>query len=252
MKTTSFFSLLAMLLLFSVLSAIQGCGVNPVNAAAETKARDAVVLLHGLGRGKAAMWWMALRLENAGYDVHRIDYDSFRRSPAEIIASVEKDIAACCAKLSGALHFVGHSLGGLLIRAYLDRKHPENLGNVVLIGTPNHGTDLVDKFRDSWWMQFAGDAALSLGTDAGSFPNSLPPPDYAVGVIAGKVDGSKDDDRIAGPDDGLVPVSSTRVEGMRDFLVVDSGHSAMRYDSTVTQQTINFLKHGRFRHAGDG
>ncbi len=209
--------------------------------------REQVVLLHGLGRSKTAMWRLASRLEEAGYQVHSIDYDSFRTSPEQIIASVEQDIAECCNQTQRPIHFVGHSLGGLVIRAYLERQRPDNLGQVVLIGTPNHGTDLVDQYKDRWWMKFAGETALSLGTDANSFPNSLPEPDYSLGVIAGiKEDSVEDDDPIPGADDGLVPVASTRLTGMRDFILLPVGHSAMRYDSTVAEQTIYYLQHGQF------
>lgn len=206
------------------------------------------MLLHGLGRNKSAMRLLASRLEDAGYYVHRIGYDSFRKTPEQIIASVESGITACCAKVEKTIHFVGHSLGGLIIRAYLNRHRPGNLGRVVLIGTPNQGTDFVDKYRDRWWMQFAGDAALSLGTDADSFPNSLPKPYYPLGVIAGLKDSSDKNDRVAGADDGLVPLRSTPLEGMDDFIVVTTGHSAMRYDKSVAEQTINYLRDGRFRH----
>lgn len=241
-------SFLLLLMFFSA-----GCSMSSATRADNLNAenRETVVLLHGLGRSSTAMWLLASRIEDAGYNVQRIDYDSFRTSPEQIIKSVEQDLAACCNPETGKVHFVGHSLGGLIIRAYLDR-HPEaDPGRVVLIGTPNHGTDFVDNHKDRWWMQLAGETALSLGTDINSFPNSLPVPDYSVGVIAAFRPDSMEQDGIPGADDGLVPVHSTFLKGMSDFLLVETGHSAMRYDKTIAEQTIYYLRYGHFLHSAD-
>jgi len=209
---------------------------------------DTVILLHGLGRSDTAMWLLASRLEDEGFLVERIEYDSLTRAPREILDDIGGQIAACCLGRAGTLHFVGHSLGGLLIRAYLDKNRVANLGRVVLIGTPNQGTAVVDRFRDSWWMPLLGPTTLALGTDEESFPNSLEPPYYPVGVIAGKFGFGLNDIFLPGEDDGLVTVDATRLEGMTDFVVVNSGHAFMRYSGEVAAQTAAFLKTGRFLH----
>lgn len=208
--------------------------------------QDIVVLLHGLARGNAVMWLMAVRLEDAGFHVHRVGYSSLNRSPEQMLEEVQSQIDECCAAHPRRVHFVGHSMGGLLIRAYLEDKPVENLGRVVLIGTPNQGTEVVDRFRDRWWMQMLGPAALSLGTDDESFPKSLAAPYYPVGVIAGESRLDIDDEILPGKDDGLVPVEATKLEGMSDFIVVESGHALMRYDEEVARQTIAFLNDGEF------
>ncbi len=209
---------------------------------------DTVLLLHGLGRSNTAMWLLASRLEDEGFLVERIGYDSLTRAPREILDDISGKIAACCLNRGRKLHFVGHSLGGLLIRAYLDDNPVTNLGRVVLIGTPNQGTAVVDRFRDSWWMQLLGPTTLALGTDEESFPNSLEPPYYPVGVIAGKRGLGLNDIFLPGEDDGLVTVDATKLEKMTDFVVVNSGHAYMRYSGEVATQTAAFLKSGRFLH----
>lgn len=208
--------------------------------------KDIVVLLHGLARGNAVMWLMASRLEDAGFHVHRVGYSSLNRSPEQMLEEVQSQIDECCAAHPRRVHFVGHSMGGLLIRAYLEDKPVANLGRVVLIGTPNQGTEVVDRFRDRWWMQMLGPAALSLGTDDDSFPKSLAAPYYPVGVIAGESRLDIDDEILPGKDDGLVPVEATKLEGMSDFVVVESGHAFMRYDEEVARQTVAFLRDGAF------
>ncbi|WP_418318567.1 alpha/beta fold hydrolase [Piscinibacter sakaiensis] len=216
-------------------------------AAARVESREQVVVIHGLGRSASAMRPLAQRLADAGYAVTLVGYDSFGATTGEAVAEVQAQIDACCAASSTLVHFVGHSLGGLLIRAYLaDRAIPQ-LGRVVMLGTPNQGTPVVDRNRDAWWMRLAGPLANSLGTGSDGFAKTLPAPSYPVGVIAGQV--SRDGGpmgELGEPNDGLVPVASTRLTGMQDFAIVDVRHSAMRDDERVAQHTIAFLRDGRF------
>ena len=227
-----------------------GAGVStsawePTSAAGHATDRETVVLLHGLGRTESAMWLLASRIEAAGFDVVRIGYDSLDSPPERILAAVSQEIDACCKELPRPVHLVGHSLGGLIIRAYLAENELRTPGRVVLIATPNAGTPLVDAYRDSWWMDLAGPTAKSLGTDPDSFPNSLPAPDYPVGVIAGVRD-ARFVDLIPGDDDGLVPLESTKVAGMVDFIMVDSNHVLDGIQPEVARQTIAFLQTGEF------
>ena len=211
-----------------------------------SETRDTVVLLHGLGRGKAAMWMLGRRLSKAGYRIKLVGYRSTRRTPEQILKTVREEIADCCAGRPGKIHFVGHSLGGLIVRAFLARNDVANLGRVVLVGTPNHGTALVDHYRDEWWFKLLGPTAPSLGTQKGNLAESLPKPDYPVGVIAGKADRGPNEHVLPGADDGLVSVASARLDGMTDFIVVPSSHWAMRYRPSVVRQIVSFLETGRF------
>ncbi len=219
------------------------------NAPLDIHLGEKVVLLHGWARSNIAMWRIKMRLENAGYQVVQVGYRSLNQTPAEIVQDISAQIDHCCKSSTGTVHFVGHSLGGLLIRAYLESNQVENLGRVVLMGTPNQGTAVADYFRDKWWAQFVGPTAMALGTGADSFPNSLSDPYYPVGVIAGFTKNDLDDELLPGIDDGLVSIESTRLNGMRDFIVVESQHSLMRYNEEVAKQAIAFLKTGKFIHS---
>jgi pimeloyl-ACP methyl ester carboxylesterase len=209
--------------------------------------KELVILLHGLGRGKSIMEPLKERLENAGFATAVGDYRSIGRTPGEIIADVSAQITAFRADTMQTVHLVGHSLGGLLIRAYLDSITIPHLGRVVLIGSPSKGTPIVDYFRDSWIMKLAGPAASSLGTDSNSFPRTLRPPYYPVGIIAGISSTFNNDGFIPGEDDGIVPVESTRIEGMTDFITVNVSHSSMPKDEDVGKQVIEFLLKGKFK-----
>jgi pimeloyl-ACP methyl ester carboxylesterase len=239
-----------MLRLIAVLSLLIATQTWPGGAIWSSKAvaseRNVVVLLHGLGRSKSAMWLLAQRLETAGYQVESIGYRSLHRTPEQILTHLQSKVGNCCASSDTKIHFVGHSLGGLIVRAYLAKNKPPNLGRVVLLGTPNSGAHLADLYGDKWWFKLLGPTAQFLGTGRDSLPRSLPAPDYPVGVIAGIANRVSNDHILPGDDDGLVSVESTKLEGMTDFVVVQTGHSAMRYSSAVANQVVSFLKNGRF------
>lgn len=236
------------LCLITVGTAISACTADRTREADHAAKQETVIVFHGLGRTETAVWLLARRIEAAGFQVVRIGYNSLDDPPDRILAEVRREVDAFCKASRNPVNFVGHSLGGLIIRGYLAESRVCTLGRVVLIATPNSGTPLVDTYRDSWWINLAGPAAKSLGTDPKSFPNSLPAPDYPVGIIAG-VGESPLVDMIPGKDDGLVPLESTKTANMTDFIAVDSNHLSMRYSQEVAQQTIAFLKTGHFRHS---
>ncbi len=217
-----------------------------LHSAEPTEKPDFVFLFHGLGRTKSAMWWLDLRLENAGFEVKKIGYHSLIDSPEEIKVDITEQVLSNMPDMDRTVHFVGHSLGGLLIRAFLDENNVENLGRVVLIGTPNQGTAVVDKYRDKWWMKIFGPTPRALGTDSTSFPFTIADPYYPVGIIAG-IANWKNDSILPGKDDGVVPVESTKLNGMTDLITVKSGHTRLKWDKDVAEQTIEFLREGKFR-----
>ena len=229
-------------LLGSLVLMVGGC--SPPN---KHDAAEQVILLHGLGRQGSAMFLLQKRIRDAGYEAHSIEYESLQEPPEVILEKVGGQIALLCRDDSRPVHFVAHSLGGLIIRAYLDQRPSINLGRVVLLGTPSQGSELVDIYGDSWLFKIIGPTARLLGTDDNSFPNRIGPPYYPLGIIAGTSSFNPiTDDHLPGPDDGLVSVRSTKIDGMTDFLLVDTSHSMMRYNEAVANETIHFLKKGRF------
>lgn len=211
--------------------------------------REVVVLLHGLGRSERSMRPLEERLSESGYRVHNPPYDSTGKSPEALVDELGSRMDACCTE-APALHFVGHSLGGILIRAYLAENKPPNVGRVVMLAPPNHGSEIVDELGDSNLFEWAmGPSALQLGTDAESLPNRLPAPNVELGVIAatGSVNpiGSV---VIPNADDGMVSLESAKLDGMADFLVVPNSHAFITHSDEVGRQVVYFLKTGRFQH----
>ncbi len=150
------------------------------------------------------------------------------------------------------MHFVGHSLGGLVIRAYLQNNKPKlkqvNVGEVVLIGTPNKGSEFADHISDSWIMNIGGGISRSLVTGINSLGNNLDELTVNLGVIAGTKSSVLTRKKFNGPNDGFVSVESTKLNSMSDFIAIEVGHSEMRYNLEVAEQTIYFLQKGTFRH----
>jgi len=215
-------------------------------------ANDCVILLHGLARTANSMQDLADALVGHGYDVANIDYPS-RKHPIEELApmAIDQGIKEC----QGAtkIHFVTHSLGGILTRYYLKHNHLDNLGRVVMLGPPNQGSEVVDKYRNvPGFVEFNGPAILQLGTDQDSVPLKLGAVDYEVGIIAGtKTINPILSQSLPSIDDGKVTVENTKVAGMQDFIDVPHSHPYIMKSDLVIQNMINFFASGRFLHNED-
>ena len=193
---------------------------------------------------------MQLTLERSGYATLNIDYPSRRATLETLAENIHPAIELFVSGLGGPVHFVGHSMGGLLARVYLARHRPERLGRVVLLGTPNGGSEIADRLKNiSAYRAFFGPAGQQLGTQRDSAIAALfPPVDYPVGIVAG----DRSIDPLASaflpkPHDGRVSVANTRLDGMADHVVIATAHPWLMRNSVAIEQTIAFLRDGKFR-----
>ncbi|HWW00823.1 MAG TPA: alpha/beta fold hydrolase [Candidatus Acidoferrum sp.] len=213
------------------------------------KGAEGVVLLHGLGRTSASMAKMERALASEGYVVLNCEYPS-RTQPIEQLSLAVVGEALADERLRGCskVHFVTHSMGGILVRYYFANRKDVRLGRVVMLGPPNKGSEVVDRLR-GWWAfrKVNGPAAQGLGTDKDSVPNRLGPVSFELGVIAGdRSINWINSSMIPGRDDGKVSVENTKVEGMKEHLVVHATHPFMMKNRRVITSVIAFLKSGRF------
>ena len=210
---------------------------------------EGVVLLHGLCRSKNSMAAMETALRKAGYQVENIGYPSRSASVEELSeGAIGNAWELPSLKACSQIHFVTHSFGGILVRSYFKRHRFQRMGRVVMLGPPNQGSEIVDRLR-SWWVfrKINGPAGGELGTTPESTPNSLGPVGFELGVIAGDRSINWINSRmISGKDDGKVSVERTKVEGLKEQLVVHCTHPYLMKDRAVIESATRFLKTGTF------
>ena len=212
-----------------------------MNAVPET-----VVLVHGLWVHGIAMALMRRRLERDGYRVFAYSYPSVRLGFAANTAR----LATYCRDV-GALrsHFLGHSLGGLVVLRMLEEAPDVVPGRVILAGTPVAGSHAARRLA----RVPGGSAALGRSMMEWIEPRPLAcSTGCDIGVIAGRMPVGAG--RIVAPDlpaphDGAVSVEETRLPAMRDHIVLNVSHSGMLVSREVGRQIDAFLRHGAFDKA---
>jgi len=212
-------------------------------------AADCVILLHGLARTSSSMDKMAEVFEERGYLVANVDYPSRKFRVEELAAlAVESGLAKCPSE--SVKHFVTHSLGGILVRYYLEHGKIPSLGRVVMLAPPNQGSEIVDNYRNiPGFEMINGPAGLQLGTDEASIPLKLGPVNYEVGIVAGRETFNPILSQfLPNPDDGKVSVENTKVEGMKDFIVVPHSHPFIMQAPVVIEHAVSFIESGWFVH----
>ncbi|MBW3572341.1 MAG: alpha/beta fold hydrolase [Gemmatimonadetes bacterium] len=209
--------------------------ISPPSAERDTAGardtRELVILVHGMGRTPLSMWLLEQRLEADGYRVAQFGYRSTRGS----VASLGAALARRAAERTGdapRVHFVGHSLGTVIIRSMLAQAPPERAGRVVMLAPPNRGSAAADR-----WAPRLG-AVMPPIRDLRTHPQSTArtlalPEGVEVGIIAGSRDRK-------------VRVAETHLPGARDHVVVDGFHSFLMNRADVHLLIVRFLRHGRF------
>ena len=193
---------------------------------------------------------MERRLSDEGFAVLNIGYPSRAKTVEELAEEIIPNVIMLCRKQGArTIHFVTHSLGGIIVRYYL-KYHPiPELGRVVMLSPPNGGSEIVDRFRHNFFFKWLnGPAGQQLGTDQDGLPKRLGEVAFNLGVITG--------DRsinlflslfIPGADDGKVSLTNAKVGGMNDFIIIHATHPFIMRNRHAINQTIAFLRDGTFK-----
>jgi len=203
---------------------------------------EAVVLLHGAWMNRLVMAYLAHSMRTQGFSAHSITY----RTRMETLEQHLARLAARLATLDAPqVHLVGHSLGGVIVLHYLQRRADRRVRRAVLLGAPVAGCRAVADFA-----QRAG-GELLLGKSLGVWrePTDLSlDRRFEVGVIAGtrQLGLGRFLVRLPGTNDGVVCVDETKLPAMRDHIVLPVAHSQMLVSPTIARQTAAFLKTGAF------
>lgn len=210
-----------------------------------------VILLHGVAKTKHCMHKLGKYLQTQGYFVINQSYPSFSDS---IPVIAEQTIGALLKQCPAGqpIHFVTHSMGGILVRSYLAKHNVENLGRVVMLGPPNQGSALVDilgKLVTN--KQLCKQAIMQLGTQRHDLPQQIGSANFELGIIAGKRTLNPILSLfLAGRNDGKVSVENTKLSGMKAHLTLPVTHPFMMRNNRVIKQVQHFLEHGRFEQEG--
>jgi pimeloyl-ACP methyl ester carboxylesterase len=209
---------------------------------------DGVVLLHGILRTPLSMVGFARFFKKWGFRVLNLGYPSRKHDLAVLLNGIHDPIQRFRETFSGKIHFVGYSMGGLLVRAYLNRYGIRGLGRVVLIGTPNGGSEVADYLQNRFLYQWVfGPAGQQLITDQRGFQHLFSPLKAEIGIIAGNKSMPPFGFTMAGTDnDGKVSVVSTHLMEEKDHLTLPTSHMGLLFHPKVRAQMLAFIMRGTF------
>lgn len=220
--------------------------------------KEMVVLLHGLGRSHLQMKVLERFLKRNHYHVLNINYPSTKQTIKTLAQHIWQTIQTQ-GNHHSTCHLIGYSLGGVIIQAMLQSHPSDHIGKIILLGAPNHGSPIADKFKNhSWFKSAFGPAGVSLGSRGQliyPLPKSITQP---IGCIASSITGCLSITYplssffIEKPHDGRVTTESAQLETMSDYLEIQCPHFYMPFSATIRQPILYFLKNGTFSKKDPG
>lgn len=203
---------------------------------------ETVILVHGLWMNGMEMQVLQHRLHEAGYRPQRFSYSTMKQSPPESAHDLQDYLRTVPGE---TVHFVCHSLGGLVVRHLFHRYPDRRPGRVVTLGTPHRACAAAAKLSATG----LGRRMLGRSIDRGLLGNLPPwPPARELGSIAGDlrfglgliIPG------IPTPSDGTVAVEETKLDGMTDHVIVNASHFGLLFSRRAEQYVERFLETGSF------
>ena len=211
--------------------------------------KGSVVLIHGIMDSPFIMWKIEKNLREIGYEILNFDYASTKWPMDTVIAKLHSEIQRSCDD-SDQIYFVVHSLGGLVIRAYLNHYFTGKEKRLVMIAAPNRGSILAERLENiAVFKWLLGEPGQLLGKDEDDYFAKYPIPRIPFGIISGGLKNKTGfSPLIPGDDDWVVGVEETKLEGASDFIVIPGQHTTLLWQSEVIKQVILFLRDEKFDH----
>lgn len=203
-----------------------------------------VVLLHGLGRSWHAMNPLARRLNVEGFSTLNIPYPSLVKPVDWILAHLRDRISAFAGE--EPVHFIGHSLGGILVRMMLAEGVSWQPGRFIMLAPPNSGSEIIDRASRKFVIRsLLSPAARALSSDG--IPSRLPslPENLEAMVIMGRRSSIPFFRKLLSEgNDGIVSVTRGRIDGLKAFAIVDADHTFIQIHPETIRRTLEFLRTG--------
>jgi pimeloyl-ACP methyl ester carboxylesterase len=213
-----------------------------------------VIVLHGIFRTSMSMALYDIALRCKGYDVLNITYPSLRhelpRLGEIVTGKILKSRKFACAS---DIHFVTHSMGGLISRYVLDKSEEirTKTRSLVMLVPPNQGSEMADYVHRSKWLKplyrfFYGPAGQQLLT---AYAANHPAIACKVGIIAGSRSANLMAKKIFEKGtlhDGLISHERMKIAGQSDLTQVKTTHTSILCSPQAIRETLSFLKTGSF------
>lgn len=208
---------------------------------------EGVILVHGILRSSRCMRAFEAEFIKQGYKVLNVNYPSTKLDIKSIVEYLKPSIMVFAKNLK-KIHFVGHSLGGIIIRALLNVEKPANLGKVVLVGSPIQGSELARKFKKFRIFKWIfGPAGIDLALPSKEMSAMFGKIDYEIGVIAGfNKYNFLANLLLKEKNDGMVTIKSTQDQEISNHIIIETGHLRLAKNKEVIDKTIKFIKEASF------
>lgn len=209
---------------------------------------ETIILVHGLWMTGIEMTMLRHRLQtDHGFNCVQFSYHSVT---GEIQDHVDRLRELAQEQRCDRLHFIGHSLGGVITYKMLESTNDLIDGRAVFLGSPLQGSTAVEAMS-RWTL-----GRVAIGSSVCSELISVQPRHWDgrrdIGLIAGSVEmgfGRLFSEKLVSDSDGTVLISETKLDGAKDHIVLPVTHTSMVFSPLVTTQIVNFLRDGKFDHS---
>ncbi len=232
--------LISLVALFGACAGTVAADEAAAKAVRTARQDETVVLLQGMGRGRASLWVLETRLKTAGFRTVNFPYVTHARSLDQLSDDLVKFIKDNVKTPTYCV--IAHSLGNVIVRNCFHKEMPPGLKRIVMLAPPNRPADLARALKDNpVYRWFTGESGQQLASD--EFYRNLPVPTAEFGVIAGDRGQSI---TFKDPNDGVITVESTKLDGMKAWVLVHQAHTFIMNSRQVAQLAIRFIEHGDF------